>query len=39
MNELAEWLLDCIAEDERRLDLPEFVEEDSARGPGWGQSR
>ena len=33
---LADFLMARIAEDERRLDVPEFIEEDSARGPGWG---
>ncbi len=31
-----EFLTARLAEDERRYDVPDFVEEDSARGPGWG---
>lgn len=33
---ITEFLLARIAEDERRLDLPYFMEEDSAHGDGWG---
>jgi len=36
MTTLTTFLLDRIAEDEEHLDVPDFVEVDSARGPGWG---
>jgi hypothetical protein len=36
MTTIIEFLNARIAEDERRFDLPDFREEDSARGPGWG---
>lgn len=36
MTTLTDFLLARIAEDEHRLDVPEFDEVDSARGPGWG---
>lgn len=36
MTTLTAFLLARITEDEEDLDVPDFVEVDSARGPGWG---
>jgi hypothetical protein len=36
MNDLTNFILARITEDEHRLDLPEFEEAVSYRGPGWG---